>query len=127
MATRDAQPVEPVRDSRQDAKPAPAKRGAVAITLALIVICAAIVAMPAPQGLPEAGKRVIAVAVLAIGLWCTEIMPAAVTSLVVVLALVLSGGVAGLPEALAGFSEPVAYFLIGVLTIVLAVSRSGIA
>jgi len=127
MATRDAQPAEPVRDSRQDAKRAPAKRGAAAITLVLIAICAAIVAMPAPQGLPEAGKRVLAVAVFAIGLWCTEILPAAVTSLVLVLALALSGGVAGLPEALAGFSEPVAYFLIGVLTIGLAVSRSGLA
>jgi anion transporter len=35
--------------------------------------------------------------------------------------------VPGFPEALAGFSDPVAYFLIGVLTIGLAVSRSGLA
>jgi sodium-dependent dicarboxylate transporter 2/3/5 len=46
---------------------------------------------------------------------------------VLVLALVLSGGVGDLKEALAGFSEPVAYFLIGVLTIGLAVARSGLA
>jgi len=70
---------------------------------------------------------VIAVAVLAIGLWCSEALPAGVTSLVLVLALVLSGGVAGFTEALSGFSNPVAYFLIGVLTIGLAVSRSGLA
>ena len=44
-----------------------------------------------------------------------------------VVALVLSGGVPGFPEALVGFADPVAYFLIGVLTIGLAVSRSGLA
>ena len=83
--------------------------------------------MPAPAGLPESGKRVIAVAILAIGLWCTEALPAAVTGLIVVLALVVSGGVSSFQGALMGFSEPVAYFLIGVLTIGLAVSRSGLA
>jgi anion transporter len=93
----------------------------------LLAACAALVAMPAPAGLPEAGKRVIAVAVLAIGLWCTEALPAGVTSLVLVLALVMTGAVDGFPQALAGFSDPVAYFLIGVLTIGLAVSRSGLA
>ena len=93
----------------------------------LVVLCAALIAAPAPAGLPEAGKRVIAVAALAIGLWCTEALPAGVTSLVLVVALVLTGAVPGFPEALAGFADPVAYFLIGVLTIGLAVSRSGLA
>ncbi|MFH1605305.1 MAG: hypothetical protein ABIH03_15525, partial [Pseudomonadota bacterium] len=41
----------------------------------LIVLCAALIARPAPAGLQEAGKRVIAVAVLAIGLWCSEALP----------------------------------------------------
>ena len=67
----------------------------------LIALCIAIIAAPSPAGLPEAGKRVIAVAVLAIGLWCTEALPAGVTSLILVVALVLSGGVPGFPEALA--------------------------
>ncbi|MGZ5125115.1 MAG: SLC13 family permease [Burkholderiales bacterium] len=93
----------------------------------LIALCAALIMMPSPPGLPEAGKRVIAVAVLAIGLWCTDALAAGVTSLVLVVALVLSGAVPGFPEALAGFSDPVAYFLIGVLTIGLAVSHSGLA
>jgi anion transporter len=93
----------------------------------LIALCGALILMPSPAGLPEAGKRVLAVAVLAIGLWCTEALPAGVTSLVLVVALVLSGAVSGFPEALAGFSDPVAYFLIGVLTIGLAVSHSGLA
>ena len=93
----------------------------------LVAVCAALIAAPSPEGLPEAGKRVLAVAVLAIGLWCTEALPAALTGLILVVALVLSGAVPGFPQALAGFSDPVAYFLIGVLTIGLAVSRSGLA
>jgi anion transporter len=111
--------------SRADAKPSPS--GTPPAIAALAALFVAIVLAPAPAGLPEPGKRVLAVAALAIGLWCTEALPAGVTSLVVVAALVLSGAVPGLREALAGFSEPVAYFLIGVLTIGLAVSRSGLA
>ena len=83
--------------------------------------------MPSPAGLPESGKRVIAVALLAIGLWCTEALPAGVTALVLIVALVLTGSVSGFPEALAGFAEPVAFFLLGVLTIGLAVQKSGLA
>lgn len=98
-----------------------------ATVAALLAGVALLIAMPAPAGLPEQGKRVIAAAVLAIGLWCTEVLPAGVTSLVLILALVLTGGVPGLPEALAGFADPVPYFLVGVLTIGLAVSRSGLA
>src|SRR5688572_13156535 len=94
---------------------------------ALIALFIAIIAAPAPAGLPEPGKRVLAVAVLAIGLWCTEAVPAGVVSLILIAALVLSGGVPGFPQALSGFADPVAYFLIGVLTIGLAVSRSGLA
>ena len=92
-----------------------------------VVLCAAIIAAPAPAGLPEPGKRVLAVAVLIIALWCTEALPAGVTSLVLIVALVLSGGVPDFQHALIGFSDPVAYFLIGVLTIGLAVQRSGLA
>jgi len=97
------------------------------VAAGLIALCAAIIAAPTPAGLPEPGKRVIAVALLAIGLWCTEALPAGVTSLILIVALVLTGAVAGVPQALVGFADPVAYFLIGVLTIGLAVSRSGLA
>ena len=82
---------------------------------------------PSPGGLPEPGKRVLAVAVLAIVLWCTEALPAAVTGLILIVGLVVSGGVPGFREALVGFAEPVTYFVMGVLTIGLAVSRSGLA
>jgi anion transporter len=109
----------------------PAPRGANAAALwpvpVFVALCAAIVAMPAPAGLPEPAKRVIGVAVLALGLWCTEALPAGLTALVLILALVLTGAVEGFGPALIGFSEPVAYFLVGVLTIGLAVARSGLA
>jgi anion transporter len=97
------------------------------IVAAAIAFSGALIALPAPDGLPEPGKRVLAVGVLVIALWCTEALPAAVTGLILVVALVLTGGVPGFPQAFAGFSDPVAYFLIGVLTIGLAVARSGLA
>lgn len=97
------------------------------ITALLAALCVGLMALPAPAGLSPAGQRVLAVAFLAIGLWCTDAIPAALTGLVVVIALTLSGGVPGLGEALVGFAEPVAYFLIGVLTIGLAVAKSGLA
>lgn len=100
---------------------------ALLIAVFLVGLSLALMAVPPPAGLPLAGQRVLAVAVLAIGLWCTDVIPASVTGLLVVVALTLSGGVPGLKEALVGFAEPVGYFLIGVLTLGLAVSRSGLA
>ena len=98
-----------------------------AIAIVVIAISVGLTCASTPAGLPAAGQRVLAVAALAIGLWCTDLIPAAVTGLVVVIALTLSRGVPSLEAALVGFSEPVAYFLIGVLTIGLAVSHSGLA
>jgi len=97
------------------------------MAVAAVALCAALILAPSPAGLPEPGKRVLAVAVLAIVLWCTEALPAAVTGLILIVGLVVSGGVPGFREALAGFAEPVTYFVMGVLTIGLAVSRSGLA
>jgi anion transporter len=100
---------------------------ALLITVLTAGLSLVLMALPTPAGLSVAGQRVLAVAVMAIGLWCTDAIPAAVTGILLVIALVLSGGVPGFPEALVGFAEPVAYFLIGVLTIGLAVLRSGLA
>lgn len=84
-------------------------------------------AAPTPAGLAPEGQRALAVIVLAIGLWGTEALPAGVTGMLAMLALAASGAVPGLREALAGFADPVAYFLIGVLTMGLAISHSGLA
>jgi anion transporter len=97
------------------------------IAAAAVAICAALIFAPSPDGLPEPGKRVLAVAVLAIALWCTEALPAAVTGLILIVGLVVSGGVPEIRDALIGFADPVTYFVMGVLTIGLAVSRSGLA
>src|SRR5688572_4055117 len=76
---------------------------------ALGVLYGVVVALPTPTGLSTQGQRVLGVAALAIGLWCTEVLPTGVTSMLVVLLLVLSGGVPGFREALVGFAEPVTY------------------
>jgi anion transporter len=89
--------------------------------------CAVLLALPSPPGLPVAGQRVLAVTALAVGLWGSEALPPGVTGIAVVTALVLARAVPGVREALVGFADPVAYFLIGVLTLGLAVSRSGLA
>jgi solute carrier family 13 (sodium-dependent dicarboxylate transporter), member 2/3/5 len=94
---------------------------------ALGVLYSIVVTLPTPVGLSPQGQQVLGVAVLAIGLWSTEALPMGVTSMLVVLLLVLSGGVPGFREALVGFAEPVTYFLMAVLTLGLAVLRSGLA
>ena len=110
------------------APPAQAGWQRLLVTLGLPLALASLVLLcPRPAGLSQPGQRVLAVTALAIGLWISEALPVGVTSMLVVLALVLSGGVPGFREALAGFAEPVAYFLVAVLTIGLAVLRSGLA
>jgi anion transporter len=109
------------------AEPWGGERRAILTTVILIVLCVALMAVPTPSGLSREGHRTLAVVALAIGLWCTEAVPMGVTGMLVIMALVLSGGVADFREALVGFAQPVVYFLIGVLTIGLAVSKSGLA
>ena len=87
----------------------------------------ALAALPTPEGLSLEGQRVLTVVVFAIGLWSTGAMAPGVTALLVVVALTLSGGAPSLGAALSGFAEPIAYFLVGVLTLGLAVSKSGLA
>jgi anion transporter len=96
--------------------------------LALLTGLAAVMLLwPTPDGLTLEGQRVMAIAILAVGLWSTEIVPMAVTGMAVVVLLVLLGAVHTYQMALYGFAQPVAYFLIGVLTLGLAVSKSGLA
>ena len=87
----------------------------------------AVLAAPAPDGLSAEGQRVLAVIVLAIGLWGFETLPPGVTGVVAIMALVFTHAVPSIREGLAGFADPIAYFLIGVLTMSVAVARSGLA
>ena len=87
----------------------------------------AVLAAPAPDGLSAEGQRVLAVIVLAIGLWGFETLPPGVTGVVAIMALVFTHAVPSIREGLSGFADPIAYFLIGVLTMSVAVARSGLA
>src|SRR5712692_9927178 len=63
--------------------------GSALIRLALIALPApAVLVAPAPADLPVRAQRVLAVVILAIGLWSTEIMAAGVTAVVVIVALI---------------------------------------
>ena len=83
--------------------------------------------MPRPEGLTPEGQKALAVMVLAVVFWATEALPISVTGLAGVVLLIVLGAVPGPVEGLYGFSQPVSYFLIGILTIGLAVQRSGLA
>ena len=107
---------------------APAIRGGTAAKLLLAVaVFLAILLMPTPEGLSENGQRALAVMLLAVILWATEAIPVPVAGVGGVVLLVLIGAVPELGPALYGFSQPVAYFLIGILTLGLAVQHSGLA
>lgn len=93
----------------------------------LVVFSFILMISPTPAGLSHAGQKVLGIAIVAIGLWSTEVLPAGVTGILVVVSLMVTGSVSSFQEALVGFAKPVAYFLIAVLTIGLAVQKSGLA
>ncbi len=106
----------------------PAFRSLAAAKLGFAVaVFLGILLAPTPDGLSEPGQRALAVMVLAVILWATEAIPIAVVGVVGVVLLVLVGAVPDFGTALYGFSQPVAYFLVGILTLGLAVQRSGLA
>ena len=87
----------------------------------------AVLLAPNPEGLTDQGQRALAVMAMAVVLWATETLHIAVTGMVGIVALVLVGAVDDASVALYGFSQPVTYFLLGILTLGLAVQRSGLA
>ncbi len=100
---------------------------AIVKTGAALLVFAALMLSPTLPGLTPAGQAALAVMSLAVILWATEALPIAVTGIVGVVLLLLVGGVDDIGAALYGFSQPVAYFLIGILTLGLAVHQSGLA
>ena len=95
--------------------------------LAPALVFAVIMLLPTPSGLTPQGQAALAVMGLAVVLWATEALHIAVTGIVGIVLLILVGGVSDVGAALYGFSQPVAYFLIGILTLGMAVHRSGLA
>ena len=87
----------------------------------------AVLFVPRPEGLTGEGQRALAVMALAVGLWTTGALPLAVTGIAAVILLTLVRAVPDVEAALYGFSQPVPYFLIGVLTLGMGVQHSGLA
>ncbi len=106
--------------SRLDRRTATHAAIAVAVYLGLLLA-------PLPANLPDQGQRVLAVVGLAVVLWITELIPNAVTGLLAVVLLVLTGATKDINTALSGFASPTSYFLIGILGLGLGVTRSGLA
>ena len=88
----------------------------------------ALLLLPMPESLGRPGQVALAVVALVVVLWVTEVSPHRRHRICLgVLLLALLGGVPDFGDALYGFSQPVAYFLLGILTLGLAVRRSGLA
>jgi solute carrier family 13 (sodium-dependent dicarboxylate transporter), member 2/3/5 len=98
-----------------------------ALLVPLVGLAAALFLPPLLAGLPLAGQRALIVTLITILLWTGEILAPGVAALLSVTLLALSGATASLRDALQGFANPVPFFLIGVLTMGVAVVRSGLA
>ena len=92
-----------------------------------VAVFLAILLMPTPEGLTLPGQRALAVMTFVVVLWATEVVHSSVAGIIGVVLLVLFGAVSGIGEGVYGFSQPVCYFLIGILTLGLAVHHSGLA
>jgi solute carrier family 13 (sodium-dependent dicarboxylate transporter), member 2/3/5 len=104
---------------------APARNLALALTLGGLCVALALPALG--ESLPVAGQRAIVITLITIVLWTTEALEPGVTALLSVTLLALTGAADGMRAALQGFANPVPYFLVGVLTMGVAVVRSGLA
>ena len=107
------------------ARPTGVRPLALGTTLAVLVLALAL--PPLFDGLSRAGQRALLVTLIVIVLWTTEALEPGVTALLAIVLLALTGAADGIRPALQGFANPVPYFLVGVLTMGVAVVRSGLA
>ena len=103
------------------------RRRTTALVVPLVGLGAALFLPPLLAGLPLAGQRALIVTLITILLWTGEVLAPGVAALLSVSLLALSGATTNLRDALQGFANPVPFFLIGVLTMGVAVVRSGLA
>lgn len=103
----------------------PVRSLALAATLGILVL--ALFVPPMFDGLSGAGQRALLVTLMIIVLWTTEVLEPGVTALLAIVLLALTRAADGIRPALQGFANPVPYFLVGVLTMGVAVVRSGLA
>jgi anion transporter len=107
------------------ARDAPARTLALGLALGLLGLALFLPALS--EGLPAAGQRALVVTLITIVLWTSELLEPGVTALLSVTLLALTGAAGSVRGALQGFANPVPYFLVGVLTMGVAVVRSGLA
>jgi anion transporter len=100
---------------------------AVALAVGLGSVSACLFLPPLFPALPLPGQRALLVTLITIGLWTGEVLAPGATALLAVTLLALVGATPGFREALHGFAHPVPYFLVGVLTMGVAVVKSGLA
>jgi anion transporter len=101
------------------------RQGGLALGLAALLAC--LLLPPLFDGLSGRGQQAIVVTVITVVLWTTNVLESGTTAIVALALLALSGAAPNIREALRGFVNPVPYFLIGVLSMGLAVARSGLA
>lgn len=94
---------------------------------ATAIAMVAVLLLPPTPGLSTEGQRVLAIVAAAVLLWATEVVPVAVSSLLVIVLLMVFGVVKTPAEALIGYSSPILFFLIGSMVMGAAVMRSGLA
>ncbi|HEX2986750.1 MAG TPA: SLC13 family permease, partial [Chloroflexota bacterium] len=98
------------------------------LKLALTVLATlAVLLLPPQPGLSPEGQRVLSIVAAAVVLWATEVIPVAVSSLLVVVLLMVMGTVKSPSQALVGFSSPIVFFLVGSLAMGAAIMKSGLA
>ena len=85
----------------------------------------AIMLLPLPDGMSEAGRRTAAVTALMAVWWISEAIPIAATALVPIFAFPLLG-IASTRDACAPYADPVNLFFLGGLMIAAAVERWGL-
>ncbi len=98
------------------------RRGLIALAGALTLLLP-----PLFDGLPLRGQRALVVTLITVVLWTTRELDSGVTALLGIALLGLSGAAGSFRQALAGFANPVPYFLVGVLAMGVAVAKSGLA
>lgn len=90
-----------------------------------ILVLALTLAAPAPAGLPEAGWRVLGLAMLMALWWSTEPVPIGVTSLMPLILLPLLG-IADFGQAAAPYSNPLIFLFLGGFLLAAAIHRWGL-
>jgi sodium-dependent dicarboxylate transporter 2/3/5 len=115
------------RDSRADSAAAswqiePSRGRKLAGLVLGVAVFAALLVLPAPEGLAIAPWRVAAVAALLAIFWLTEAVPISVTALLPIV-LFPTLGVTTVTEATAPYADPIVFLFLGGFIIALAIER----